>query len=37
MIVGTYSAALPWARIAISIRSAGSVGIWLPVPPRIAR
>ena len=35
--VGTYSAALPWARWAMNMRSAGSVGIWLPVSPRIAR
>src|SRR5580765_5168218 len=32
--VGTYSVALPWARWAMSSRSAGSVGIWLV--PRFA-
>src|SRR3954447_14753876 len=37
MRVGTYSVALPCARWAMSIRSAGSDGIWLPVAPRTAR
>ena len=32
-----YSLALPCARWAMNIRSAGSVGIWLPVAPRMAR